>query len=311
MNYKTGGLHHIRAIASSAQRNYEFYTNLIGLRLVKKTVNVDDPGAYHLYYGNGTGDPGTLLSILSWENIGPGSAGTGMATEVSLSVPSGSLGSWKRRLEQFNAGYAENRTRFGEEYLYFRDPDGLHLNLVVADTEDTRQGWQGSGVPDAMVVKGLHSVALTVKSIKNTAKFLTSVLGYELADRSGDTSRFVTDAVANGNIIDLIEQPDGPTGYVASGTVHHVALYVDSEDGLASLREKILSQGLSVTPKTDTSYFSSFYTREPGGVLFELASGKPGLTVDETVEELGSNLKLPSRLEHMRDKLEDSLPPLR
>jgi len=311
MNYTIAGLHHIRAIACSAQRNYEFYTKLLGLRLVKKTINVDDPEAYHLYYGNGTGDPGTLLSVLSWENIGSGYAGTGMATETSFSVPAGSLGSWKERLERFNTLYDEKHNEFEEEYLHCTDPDGLKFNLLVPGREDTRRGWQGNGVSGAMAIKGLHSVLLAVKSTERTAQILTDIFDYTLVDRKGNKIRFVTEAAAHANIIDLIEMPEGPTGYVAGGTVHHVALYVNSEEALAFFRERILSQGMTITPKTDVAYFSSFYFREPGGILFELASDKPGLAVDETLEELGSHLKLPAQFEPMRDKLEHILPPLR
>jgi len=309
MNHPIGGLHHIRTIAGSAQRNYEFYTKLLGLRLVKRTINIDDPGAYHLYYGNGTGDPGTLLSILPWENIGPGYVGTGMATEISFSVPPGSLGSWKKRLQPYNAVYAEKNEGFGEEILRCSDPDGLKINLVTSIGEDPRQGWQGE-VPEAMSIKGLHSVSLTVKNAKGTALILTDVFGYSLADQKDNKSRFVTDAAENANIIDLVEMPDGPAGYVAGGTVHHVAFRVSSDDALGFLREKVLSHGLNITPKTDAVYFSSFYFREPGGTLFELASDTPGLTADETVEQLGSQLKLPARFEYMRDKLENALPSL-
>jgi glyoxalase family protein len=310
MNHRIAGLHHITAIASSVQRNYEFYTKMIGLRLVKRTVNTDDPGAYHLYYGNKTGDPGTILSILPWENIGPGYDGTGMATEISFSVPPGSLGSWKERLERYNPRFGEKNEGFGEETLHCSDPDGLKFNLVVAGREDTRQGWHGGEVPEGMAVKGLHSISLIVQDAEKTAQVLTSVFGYTLADRKGSKSRFVTDAAEDANIIDLVEMPDGPVGYVAGGTVHHVSFRVNSDEALAIFRGKLLSQGFSITPKTDVTYFSSFYFREPGGALFELSSDKPGLTVDETVEELGSQLKLPARLEYMRDKLEDILPPL-
>jgi glyoxalase family protein len=310
MNQRIAGLHHITAIASPVQRNYEFYTKLIGLRLVKKTVNTDDPGAYHLYYGNKTGDPGTLLSILPWENIGPGYNGTGMAIGISFSVPPGSLGSWKKRLDRYNAGYVKTHDEFGEEILHCSDPDGLKFNLVISGQEDTRQGWQESEVPAGMAVKGLHGVSLMVKSTEKTAQILTSVLGYALEERKDNKSRFITDAVTNANIIDLVELPDGPIGYVAAGTVHHVAFRVNSDEALAYFRAKLLAQGLGITPKTDNTYFSSFYFREPGGVLFELSSDKPGLTMDETVEELGSHLKLPARFEYMRDKLENILPPL-
>jgi glyoxalase family protein len=310
MNHSIAGLHHITAIASSVQRSYEFYTKVIGLRLVKKTVNMDDPGAYHLYYGNKTGDPGTLLSILPWENIGPGYDGTGVTTEISFSVPPGSLESWKKRLDRYSAGYGKKQERFGEEALHCSDPDGLKFNLVIPAREDTRQGWLGSEVPESMVVKGLHSISLMVKNTGKTAQILTSIFGYALVGRKNNKSRFVTDAAADANVIDLVEMPDGPAGYIAGGTVHHVAFRVNSEEALAFFRGKLLSQGLCITPKTDTAYFSSFYFREPGGALFELSSGKPGLTVDETVEELGSHLKLPARLECMRDKLENALPPL-
>jgi glyoxalase family protein len=310
MNHRIAGLHHITAIASSVQRNYEFYTKLMGLRLVKQTVNMDDPGAYHLYYGNKTGDPGTILSILPWENIGPGYDGTGMATEISFSVPAGSLGSWKKRLDRYNARYGETHDGFGEEILHCSDPDGLKFNLVISGREDTRQGWHGGEVPAEMAIKGLHSISLMVKGIEKTAQILTNVLGYALADRKGNKSRFVTDAASDANIIDLVEMPDGPVGYVAGGTVHSVAFRVNSEEALTFFRGRLLSQGMSITPKTDITYFSSFYFREPGGALFELSSDKPGLAVDETVEELGSNLKLPARWESMRDKLEHILPPL-
>ncbi|MDO6429581.1 VOC family protein [Flavitalea sp. BT771] len=310
MNYRIAGLHHITAIATSVQRNYEFYTKLLGLRLVKKTVNMDDPGAYHLYYGNKTGDPGTILSILPWENIGPGYEGTGMATEISFSVPPGSLEAWKERLQQFNPRTGDKNEGFGEEVLHCSDPDGLKFNLVVPGREDARQGWHGGEVPEAMAVKGLHSISLMVQDTAQTAQILTGIFGYTLAQRKGNKSRFVTDAAMDANIIDLVEMPDGPIGYVAGGTVHHVSFRVNSDEALTIFRGRLLSQGLSITPKTDVTYFSSFYFREPGGALFELASDKPGLTVDETVEELGSQLKLPARLEYMRNRLEGILPPL-
>lgn len=310
MNHKIAGLHHITAIASSVQRSYDFYTKLLGLRLVKKTVNTDDPGAYHLYYGNKAGDPGTILSILPWENIGHGYDGTGMATGISFSVPPGSLGAWKKRLELYDARYGEAHDGFGEETLHCSDPDGLKFNLVISGREDSRQGWDGGEVPAGMAVKGLHSISLMATSTEKTAQILTGVLGYALADRKDKMSRFVTDAAADANTIDLIEMPDGPVGYVAGGTVHHVAFRANSDEALRYFRGKLLSQGLGITPKTDITYFSSFYFREPGGVLFELSSDKPGLTVDETVEDLGSHLKLPARFEHMRDKLEGILPPL-
>jgi glyoxalase family protein len=225
-------------------------------------------------------------------------------------VPPGSLGSWKERLLLYNATYGEKEEWFGEEILHCSDPDGLKINLVIPGDKDPRQGWHGSEVPEAMAIKGLHSVLLAVNNMERTAQILTNIFGYSLAGRKGNKSRFVTGAVANANIIDLVEIPGGPAGYVAGGTAHHVAFRVNSENALSFFREKFLSHGFSITPKTDAVYFSSFYFREPGGILFELASDTPGLTTDETLDELGSHLKLPARFEYMRDKLENILPPL-
>lgn len=233
-----------------------------------------------------------------------------MATEVSFSVPPGSLQAWKERLHGYNARYGGEEDGFGEEVLHCCDPDGLNFNMVVADEKDTRQGWSNGDIPDAMAVKGLHSVSLMVKNMERTAQVLTDIFGYTLVDRKANKSRFATGAAASANIIDLVEEPDGPDGYVAGGTIHHVALRVKSNETLNYFRERILSRGFNITPKTDMAYFSSFYFREPGGVLFELASDDPGFTADETVEELGTQLKLPARLEYMRDKLEHNLPPL-
>lgn len=308
MNQRIAGLHHITAIASSLQQNYEFYSKLLGLRLVKKTINTDYPKAYRLYYGNKTGDPGTILSVLPWENIGAGYPGTGMITEISFSVPSGSLEFWKKRLEHYDAGYSDN---FGEELLHATDPDGLGFNLVVPGNNDTRQGRHANEITEAVAIKGLHSITLTVKNIEKTAQILTKILGYSLTEQSGNRSRFFTNAATGANIIDLIEEPDGNAGYIAGGTVHYAAFRVDSKQALDFFREQILANGISITPRADADYFSSFYFREPGGILFEIASDMPGFTLDETVEELGSQLKLPARMEHMRDKLENILPPLR
>lgn len=308
MNHTIAGLHHIRSIASSAQRNHAFYTKLLGLRLVKRTVNADDPSAYHLYYGNEAGAPGTLLSVLSWEHIGRGYTGAGMATELSFSVPPDSLGAWEKRFQQFRIYFEHLYNVFGEEYLHCSDTDGLSFNLVMSDGTDDRLGWQGGGVPVSMAIKGLYSVSLAVKNAARTLQTLTDVFGYTLTGQYGNKSRLITYAAPNANIIDVIEMPDEQGGYVAGGTIHHVAFLVNSEAAMIFFREKLLSKGLSITPKSDVAYFSSFYFREPGGILFELASGKPGLTVDESVNELGSRLMLPDRLEHMREKLETTLP---
>lgn len=302
------GLHHITAIAKSAQGNYDFYARVLGLRLVKKTVNFDDPGTYHFYYGNENGMPGTILTFFPWEGIGSGSAGTGMATEIGYSVPAGSLDWWKQRFDHYKVKYDPPAEKFGETYLSFYDPDGLKLKLIIAANADNRKPWSVDEIKDESALKGFHSVVLTLKSIKQTAEILTDIFGYSLLGKEGDQSRFITDAADNANIVDLVEAPNDRVGYVAGGTNHHVAFRVQDDNVLMEFREKILSRGFNITPKIDRQYFFSLYFREPGGVLFELASDNPGFMIDEAVDELGSHLKLPSQYESVRSEIEKNLP---
>lgn len=302
------GLHHITAIAGSARRNHDFYTKVLGLRLVKKTVNFDDPGTYHFYYGDETGMPGTILTFFPWEDIGRGYAGTGMATGIGYSVPENSFEFWAERFKKFNVKYENPGERFGERYLPFQDPDGLNLELVAPAGGDDRKPWETSEVSAQVATKGFHAVTLTVKSIAPTAAILTDILGYTLAKQEGNRFRFVTNAVQNASIIDMIGAPDTPAGRNAAGTNHHVAFRVKDDAILMEFREMIAGKGLHITPKIDRDYFFSLYFREPGGVLFELATDNPGFTRDETVEQLGSSLKLPRQYEQSREKIEKILP---
>jgi glyoxalase family protein len=302
------GLHHITAIAGNAKRNFDFYTKLMGLRMVKKTVNFDDPGTYHFYYGDEIGSAGTILTFFPWENIGRGTTGAGMATEIGYSVPRGSLEFWKERFKTHNISVGEEGELFGEQFLPFEDPDGLNIKLVVPSREDVRKPWVTNDISGEVAAKGFHSVTLTLRSIGPTATILTEIFGYEPLAREGNRHRYFTNAVENASIVDLLEVPDAPRGYNAAGTNHHVAFRVKDDSVLMDYREKITRKGLNITPKINRDYFFSLYFREPGGVLFELATENPGFTVDESKEKLGSSLKLPKQHEASRAEIEKVLP---
>ncbi|MCW3115527.1 MAG: ring-cleaving dioxygenase [Segetibacter sp.] len=304
------GLHHITAIAGNAKENFDFYTKVLGLRMVKKTVNFDDPGTYHFYFGDEVGTPGSILTFFPWEGIGQGYTGTGMATNIGYSVPEGSLGFWAERFKQFNVRHEDTLERFGEQILPFQDPDGLKLDLIVPSDSDNRKPWVTSEVNEQVATKGFHSITLTLKNIKATATILTDIFGYKLLKQEGDTYRFITDAIKNAAVVDLIEAPNTPPGRGAAGTNHHVAFRVKDDNMLMEYREKIAVKGLSITPKIDRDYFFSLYFREPGGVLFELATDNPGFTRDEPVDQLGSRLKLPKQYEGSRAEIEKVLPRL-
>jgi len=310
MNNNIQGIHHITAIAGNAQRNYDFYTKVLGLRMVKKTVNFDDPGTYHFYFGNENGTPGTILTFFPWQGIQQGRPGTGMATEIGYSVPEGSLEFWKDRFTQFNVQHGITAERLGELYLPFQDPDGLQLNLIVPKKIDNRQAWETTEVKAQNATKGFHSITLTLKSIKGTADILTEVFGYTLLEQEGKRYRYITSNIENAAIVDLIEAPEEERGIVAGGTNHHVAFRVANDDVLMTYREKILQRGINITPKINRDYFFSLYFREPGGVLFELATDNPGFTVDEPLDKLGTSLKLPVQYQPMRAEIEKALPEL-
>lgn len=310
MKRTISGLHHITAIAGDPQRNHDFYVHTLGLRMVKKTVNFDDPQTYHLYFGDEVGTPGTLLTFFPWAGVKQGRNGAGMATETGYSVPKGSLDFWKRRFENYNVSHSPIDERFGEKFLSFQDPDGLWLSLVEANHTDKRKGHETSEIPSNAAIKGFHSVTLTLNSIRETADVLSSVFGYQLVEQEGSLYRYKTDAVENAAIVDLLESPGAPRGINAGGTVHHVAFRVKNEKEQMAFREKVLKHRLYATEKIDRDYFFSVYFREPGGVLFEIATDNPGFLTDETVEELGNALQLPDRYEPIRDRIERLLPEL-
>ncbi|MDR6940854.1 ring-cleaving dioxygenase [Mucilaginibacter pocheonensis] len=310
MENTINGIHHITAIAGGAKKNYDFYTRVLGLRLVKKTVNFDDPQTYHLYYGDKVGTPGTILTFFPWQGITAGRRGARQATEIGYSAPEGSLDFWLKRFEDNNVLYNKPAEKFGEQYLTFLDPDGLKLELIVPKTADNRLPWETTEVKAENATRGFHNITITTNKMDATARILTDVFGYKLLEQHVNRFRFVTDAVENAAIVDLVEVAGEVAGHVAGGSVHHVAFRVKNEEILMNYRQKIADLGLNITGKIDRNYFYSLYFREPGGVLFELATDNPGFSVDEPVEELGNSLKLPAQYENIREDLERSLPSL-
>lgn len=304
------GLHHITAISGSAKGTLAFYTGVLGLRLVKKTVNFDDPGTYHFYFGDETGTPGSILTFFPWEGILQGKRGTGLVTEIGYAVPEGSFGFWMERFDKYNVTYNKPSEKFGEPYLTFLDPYGLKLELTVPKSKDLRKPFETPEVKADAATRGFHHITITLESIKATASVLTDILGYSLEEESVNRFRFRTDAAATANVVDLVEAPGERKALNGGGTVHHVAFRVKDEETLMMFREKVVNAGLQITPKIDRNYFFSLYFREPGGVLFEIATENPGFAVDESVNELGKNLRLPVQYERKRKEIESALPDL-
>jgi len=311
MENKILGIHHITAIAGDAKRNFDFYTKTLGLRFIKRTVNFDDPQTYHFYFGDEQGTPGTILTFFPWGSaVRQGRRGAGMATEIGYAVPEESLDFWIKRFEEKNVIYNKPAEKFGEKYLTFLDPDGLKLELIVPNKKDERKPFETDTVKADVATRGFYNTTLTLNNIKPTAEILTDIFGYKLIGQEVNRYRYATDAIDTANIIDLVELPTEQRGLGANGTVHHVAFRVKDDATQMAFREKIEAAGHHITPQIDRNYFHSLYFREPGGVLFEIATDNPGFTVDEPLEELGKNLKLPAQYEPMRKKIEAHLAPL-
>ena len=303
------GIHHVTAIARDPQANVDFYTGVLGLRLVKKTINYDDPGSYHLYYGDEEGHPGTIITFFPWPLARQGRHGAGQATVTSFSVPEGSLGFWSERLKAFGVPFEEPRTRWDEEVLTLLDRDGLKLELV-AGAGDDRTPWEGGPVPADKAIRGFAGVTLTQWNLEATAKLLTGVMGFRSIANVRNRFRFEVGAGGPGTRVDVVVQPDAPRGHVAAGTVHHVAFRTPEDAQQSVWHEELEELGFQVSPIMDRQYFHSIYYREPGGVLFEIATDPPGFTADESVENLGTGLRLPAWLEPERKRIEDALPPI-
>ena len=305
------GIHHITAIAGDPQQNVDFYADILGLRLVKRTVNYDDPGTYHLYFGDDRGRPGTLLTFFPWPGAPRGRHGVGQATAVSFSVPPGSFGFWEKRLANREITTERLESPFDEPTLAFSDPDGLRLELVADPRVDLGLPWTASPVPVGQAIRGFHSVALLEHTSNDTEALLTEVMGFGLVKAVGHRRRF---GVGDGGLatwVDVVGAPDSPPGHVAVGTIHHVAWRAATDEAQQRWRQRLIEASLAVTPVLDRRYFRSIYFREPGGVLFEIATDLPGFTVDEAPDSLGAALRLPPWLEPLRPTIEARLPMLR
>jgi glyoxalase family protein len=304
-------IHHVTAIAREPQRNLDFYAGTLGMRLVKLTINYDDPGTYHLYYGDDLGRPGSLLTFFPWTAGRPGRQGTGQTNGVGLAVPPASLGFWIERLLSRGVKYEGPTRRFEEQVLAFADPDGLLLELIATPRVHQVQGWRDGPVPAEHAVRGVHAVTIWEDGDTGSAEFLTGAMRFRAVGEEENRLRFQSGQVGLGTVVDLRRAPGFWGGTDGVGTVHHVAFRAADDAEQVTRHEEIRRLGVGVTDVRDRQYFRSIYFREPGGVLFEIATDGPGFTVDERPEELGTTLKLPSQYESLRQRLERALPPLR
>jgi glyoxalase family protein len=306
MTIETPGLHHVTSIASDPQRNVECYTDVLGLRLVKRTVNFDEPGTYHLYYGDEVGHPGTVLTFFPFGGGSQGRVGRGQASATAFVIPEDALDYWLERLDEHGLDVDEPLTRFGETVVPFRDHDGQPLELVTG-TSDI-EPWADGPVPEAAAIRGFHSVTLDSLDPDRTAAVLEA-LGYERDRTEGNRTRYRTDG-ERATAVDIVGDPETQRGRSGAGTVHHVAFRVPDEETQLEWRDRLADLGMRVTPQKDRQYFKSIYFREPGGILIEIATDGPGFTRDESVDDLGTALQLPPWLEDDRDALETQLPDL-
>jgi glyoxalase family protein len=306
MSKKTMGIHHITAIVGDPQENVDFYAGVLGLRLVKKTVNFDDPGTYHLYFGNEGGKPGTIITFFPWAGARQGIIGDGQVRVTSYVVPKGAMEFWKERLEKFNVPFTIME-RFGEKSLEFDDPHGLHLEIVEREEGEINTRNFG-GVTPEVAIKGFGGATLLSTQPTKTAELLEKVMGLELVGKEGDFTRYRSSADI-GNIIDLKLTPIG-RGQMGVGTVHHIAWRaVDDEDQL-EWQSYVASKGYGVTPVQDRNYFNAIYFREHGEILFEIATDPPGFAHDESQATMGEKLMLPEQYEQHRGQLERALLPI-
>ncbi len=334
------GIHHITAIARNPQRNIDFYSGLMGLRLVKLTVNFDDPTTYHLYYGNSLGRPGTILTFFPWSEAPTGYRGTGQVTAISFLIPSGSMTYWIDRLKSNGISFVGPSKRFSDEFVSFHDPDGLMLELISPSSNDS-QGqqllrqtdndiWKESPISKEHAIRGFHSATLSEEGYERTASLLTDTMRFKLVAKDNKEDRFrfriveknnnnqqgdsgsTESSQSLGSFVDIVCQPEISRGYIGIGTVHHIAWRAANDRHQIDLRKRIVEEAkLNPTPVIDRTYFHSVYFREPGGILFEIATDPPGFAIDERPEDLGKHLKLPPWLEPVRGKLEQLLPPVK
>jgi glyoxalase family protein len=317
VTFATAGIHHVTAIASDPQRNLDFYAGILGMRLVKRTVNFDDPTTYHFYFGDAEGTPGSILTFFPWPDARRGRQGSGQIAVASFAVLPSSLGFWIERFIKYHVEFSQPVSRFDDErVIAFKDPDGFMGELVAHPSAESHIGWETRSVPAPHSIRGIYSVTLWQESCELTGKLLTDQLGFHAVREQASIFRYATapagvDSGERGSIVDLRCVPGLWPGVMGAGTIHHVAFRAPDDATQAAVRTEMVSLGYNVTPLIDRDYFHSVYFREPGGVLFEVATDPPGFTIDEPADSLGQSLKLPQWLEPRRFEIEALLPNVR
>ena len=304
------GLHHVTAVTGNGQRNVDFYRNVLGQRLVKRTVNFDAPDTYHFYFGDEIGSPGGILTFFAWSNVRRGVRGNAETNAVAYHVPTGSLGFWHNHLQEHGVHPKPVEKRFGEDVLPFDDPDGMRVELIETASAAPVRFWEAGPIPQAYALQGFHSVTLWLENVEPTAGLLIKQMGYTAAGNERDRYRFVGDSNASGHIVDIVERPGKTPAGFGAGSIHHIAFRTPDDTQQLEYQALIRSAGFGVTDVLDRSYFHSIYFRERGGVLFEIATDTPGFATDEPVDALGDSLKLPEWLEPNRGEIENNLAPL-
>jgi glyoxalase family protein len=309
------GLHHVTAVTRDAQVNIDFYRNVLGQRLVKKTVNFDSPDSYHFYFADEIGMPGTVLTFFAWPNLKQGLRGNGETAAVAYNIPSGSIGFWRDYLKGNGVPIQAVEERFGLEVLLFDDPDGMRIELVAGGSPARINYWEMGPIPEAHALGGFHSVTLWLEVVEPTADLLVDQMGYTFAGQEGNRHRFLGGPESLANTLDILHRPvqpeDMPNEAVfGAGSIHHIAFRVPTDEMQLEYHSILHEAGYGVTPVRDRSYFHSIYYREPGGILFEIATETPGFAIDEPVSTLGESLKLPEWFEPTRSAIEQSLPPI-
>ncbi len=303
------GIHHVTCITGDVQKCTDFYVGVLGLRFVKKSINQDLPDTYHIYFGDHLGSPGTAMTFFGWPTWPKQRAGSGQVTTVSFAVPHGSLSFWSDRLRKLGVPH-ERASRFDTDVITLRDADGIEIELAGKADDARWVPWPDSPVDMEHAIRGFHSVTLTVAEAAATFQLLTNTMGFRRAAKEGNSTRFETGAGGPHAIVDVVEAPEGPVGEESIGTVHHVAWRTPDDATQTAWRDLLVRAGRNVTPVIDRWYFKSIYYREPGGVLYEIATDVPGFTVDEPADKLGTKLSLPPWFQVRREHLDETLPPI-
>jgi glyoxalase family protein len=303
------GIHHVTCITGDVQKCVNFYVSVLGLRFVKKSINQDMPDTYHIYFGDYVGSPGTAMTFFGWPTWPSRRTGSGQVTTVSFAVPHGSLDFWSARMRKLGID-ATRTSRFGTEAIMVHDPDGIEVELAGKANDERWVPWHDGPVYMENAIRGFHSVTLTIAEASATDDLLEKTMGFRKVGQEGNRSRWETGDGGPNATLDVIESPEGPVGEESQGTVHHVAWRTPDDVAQVAWRDALVKVGRNVTPVIDRWYFKSIYYREPGGVLFEIATDSPGFTIDEKPEALGTSLSLPPWFQVRRDRLDDTLPPI-